>query len=114
MIGLEIDGYISKRGKGKSASYFVRKKFIDSSSNEKNENSNNGISMQQIVPFSSPQTIEKTRKDIEKENIELEDIQKNTPLLNRYDTPQPRNHERKTENKSAYCLNNFYKRKSVF
>ena len=114
MIGLEIDGYIFKIGKGKSASYFVRKKFIDSSSNEKNENSNNGISMQQIVPFSSPQTIEKTRKDIEKENIELEDIQKNTPLLNRYDTPQPRNHERKTENKSAYCLNNFYKRKSVF
>ena len=42
--------------------------------------------MQQIVPFSSPQTIEKTRKDIEKENIELEDIQKNTPLLNHYDT----------------------------
>ena len=54
--------------------------------------------MQQIVPFSSPQTIEKTRKDIEKENIELEDIQKNTPLLNRYDTPQPRNHEKKTKN----------------
>ena len=42
--------------------------------------------MQQIVPFSSPRTIEKTRKDIEKENIELEDIQKNTPLLNHYDT----------------------------
>ena len=114
MVGLQIDGYISKRGKGKSASYFVRKKFIDSSSNEKSENSNNGMSMQQNVPFSSPQTIEKARKDIEKENIELEDIQKNTPLLNRYDTPQPRNHERKTENKSAYCLNNFYKRKSVF
>ena len=42
--------------------------------------------MQQTVPFSSPQTIEKTRKDIEKENIELEDIQKNTSLLNHYDT----------------------------
>ena len=118
MIGLEIDGYISKRGKGKSASYFVRKKFIDSSSIEKNENSNNGISMQQNVPFSSPQTIEKARKDIEKENIELEDIQKNTPLLNRYDTPQPRNHERKTENahlnKSAYCLDNFLQEEISF
>ena len=42
--------------------------------------------MQQNVPFSSSQTIEKARKDIEKENIELEDIQKNTPLLNHYDT----------------------------
>ena len=93
MIGLEIDGYISKRGKGKSASYFVRKKFIDSSTNEKNENSNNGISMEQNVPFSSPQTIEKASKDIEKENIELEYIQKSTPLLNHYDSPQPRNHE---------------------
>ena len=44
MIGLEIDGYIFKRGTGKSASYFGRKKF---SGIEKNENSNNGISMQQ-------------------------------------------------------------------
>ena len=48
MIGLKIDDYISKRGKEKSASYFVRKNFIDSSSNEKNENSNNGILLQQI------------------------------------------------------------------
>ena len=62
MVGLEIDSYTSKRGKGKSASYFVRKKFIDSSSNEKNENSNNGISMQQNVPFSSLKTIKKARK----------------------------------------------------
>ena len=62
MVGLEIDSYISKRGKGKSASYFVRKKFIDSSSNEKNENSNNGISMQQNVPFSSLKTIKKAAK----------------------------------------------------
>ena len=92
MIGLEIEGYISKRGKRKSASYFVRKKF---GSIEKNGNLNNGISMQQNVPFSFPQTIEKARKDIEKEKIEVEDIQKNTPLLNRYDTPQPRNHEKK-------------------
>ena len=73
MVGLEIDGWISKRGKGKSASYFVRKKFIDSSSNEKYKNSNSGISLQQNVP-SSPQTIEKTRKDIENKNIELENI----------------------------------------
>ena len=93
MVGLEIDGYNSKRGKGKSASYFVRKKFIDSSSNEKYENSNSGISMQQNVP-SSPQTIEKARKDIENENIELENIQINTPLLNYHDTPQLRNHQR--------------------
>ena len=67
--------------------------------------------MQQNLPFSFPQIIEKTRKDIEKENIELKDIQKNTQLLNRYDTPQPGNHKRKTENahliKSAYCLDNF-------
>ena len=74
--------------------------------------------MQQNVPFSSPQTIEKTRKDIEKENIELEDIQKNTPLLIRYDTPQPRNHERKNEtahlNKSAYCLDNFLQEEISF
>ena len=54
--------------------------------------------MQQNLPSSSPQTIEKARKYIEKENIELEDIQKSTPLLNRYDTPQPRNHQRKTKN----------------
>ena len=74
MDGLEIDGYISKRSTGKSASYFVRKKFIDSSSNEKCENSNNGTSMQQNVP-SSPQAIEKTRKDVENKNIELEKIQ---------------------------------------
>ena len=46
MVGLEIDSYISKRGKGKSASHFVRKKFIDSSSNEENKASNNGISLQ--------------------------------------------------------------------
>ena len=51
MVGLKIDGYISKRGKEKSASYFARKKFIDSSSNEENQNSNNEISMQQNVPF---------------------------------------------------------------
>ena len=111
MIGLETDGYISKRGKGKSASHFVRKKFIDRSSIEKNENSINGISMQQNVLFSSPQMTEKARKDIEKENIELDDILENTPLLNRIDTLKPRNHERKTENahlnKSAYCLDNF-------
>ena len=70
-----------------SLTYFVRKKFIDSGSNEKNENSDNGISMQQNAPFSSPQTISKARKDIEKENMELEHIQKNTLLLNHYDTP---------------------------
>ena len=73
MIGLEIEGYISKRGKRKSASYFVRKKF---GSIEKNENLNNGISMQQNVPFSFPQTIEKARKDIEKEKIEVEEFRK--------------------------------------
>ena len=74
MVGLEIDGYISKRGKGKSASNFVRKKFIDSSSKYKDEISNNGISMQQNKPFSSPQTIQKARKKIEKENFQLENI----------------------------------------
>ena len=111
MAGLEIDSYIFKRGKGKSASYFVRKKSIDSSSNDKNENSNNGISMQQNLPFSYRQTVEKVRKGVEKENFEPENIQKNTPLLNHYDTPQPRNHQTKIENahlnKSPYCLDNF-------
>ena len=37
MIRLEMDGFTSKRGKGKSALYFVRKNLIDSSSNENNE-----------------------------------------------------------------------------
>ena len=32
--------------------------------------------MKQNPPFSSPQTIEKARKDVEKEKIELENIQK--------------------------------------
>ena len=111
MVALEVDGYISKRGKGKSPLYFVKKKFIDSSINDKNENANNGISMQQNVPFSSPKTIEKVRKDIQKENFEPENIRKSTPLLNHYDTPQPRNHQRKIENthlnKSPCCLDNF-------
>ena len=51
MFGLEIVGYISKRGKRKSASYFIKKKFIESSCNEKNENSDNGISLKQNVPI---------------------------------------------------------------
>ena len=80
MVGLDIDGDISKREKGKSALHFIRKKFIDSSSNEKNENSNNGMSLQQNLPFSLLQTIEKARKDIENEKIELENILKTTPL----------------------------------
>ena len=80
MVGLDIDGDISKREKGKSALHFIRKKFIDSSNNEKNENSNNGMSLQQNLPFSLLQTIEKARKDIENEKIELENIQKTTPL----------------------------------
>ena len=67
--------------------------------------------MKQNPPFSFPQTIEKTGKDVEKENNELENIKKNTPLLNHFDTPQPRNHQRKIEkahlNISAYCLDNF-------
>ena len=63
---------------------------MDTSSNQKYENSNNGISLQQNVP-SSPQTIEKTRKDFENENIKLENIQISTVLSNHHDTPQPRN-----------------------
>ena len=116
MVGLEIDRYISKTGEGKSASYFVRKKFIDSSSNEKYENSNNGISLQKNVS-SSPQMIEKARKDIENDNIELENIQINIPLLNDHNTPQSRNHQRKIENahlnKPTYCLNKFLQEESV-
>ena len=41
--------------------------------------------------------IEKACRDIEKENIEQENIQKNTPLLNYHNTPQSRNHQRKIE-----------------
>ena len=85
--------------------------FIDSSSNVKDENSNNGISVQEIEPFSSPQTIERVNKDIENQNIELENIQKNIPLLHHHDTLQPRNHQRKIENphlnKSTHCLEKF-------
>ena len=43
MVALEIDGYTFEKGKGRSTSYFVRKNYIDSSSNEKNETSDNGI-----------------------------------------------------------------------
>ena len=68
MVGSEVDVYISKRGKGKSASYFVKNKFIDSSSNEKSENSNSRISLQQNVP-SAPQTIKKTYAKILKTRI---------------------------------------------
>ena len=51
MVGLETDSYISKRGKGKSTSYFVRKEFIDSSSNEKNEGSNNEMFLHKVHHF---------------------------------------------------------------
>ena len=68
------------------------------------ENSNNGISLLQNVP-SSPQTIEKARKDIKNGNIELEIIQMITPLLNHHDTPQPRNHQRKL--RMLICLDKF-------
>ena len=74
------------------------------------ENSNNGISFQQNVP-SSPQTIKKARKDIKNGNIELEIIQIITPLLNRHDTLQPRNHQGKL--RMLICLDKFLKRKSV-
>ena len=53
------------------------------------------MSLQQNVTFSSSQTIEKACKDNENENIELEKIQKNTPLLNHHDTPQPSNYQEK-------------------
>lgn len=39
-FALENDSYISTRGKEQSSSHFVRKYFIDSSSNEKNELAN--------------------------------------------------------------------------
>ena len=112
MVGLEIDGYISKRGKRKSASYFVKKKFIDCRSNGKDEGSNNGISLRQRVPFSSDQTIENASKGIENiENTELKNIQKNIPLLNHHDTPRPRDRQGKIKNarlnESTYCLDKF-------
>ena len=109
IISSLFDSFILNRGKGKSASYFVRKNFIDGSSNEKS--SNNGISMQRTEPFSSSQTIEKVNKDIENKNIQLENIQKNTLLLHHHDTLQYLNHQSKIENshlnKSTYCLDKF-------
>lgn len=48
--------------------------------------------------FLSLLTTEKLHKDFENENIELVNIQKNTPLLHHHDAPQPRNHQRKNEN----------------
>ena len=114
----DFEGYISKRGKEKSASYFFRNKFIDSSTTEKNVKSNNGISLQQNVPFSSTQTIEIARKDIEKENTELENIKKNTPRLNQHNTPQPRNYHRKIDNAhldtSTSYLDNFLQEETGF
>ena len=118
MVGLEIDDFISIRGNGKSASYLVIKNFIDSSSNEKKKNSNNGISLQQIEPFSSPKTIEKVNKDIENENIQLENSQRNTLLSHHHEAAQPRNHQRKIGNshlnKSTYCLNKFLQEEISF
>ena len=112
MIALENDGNISKRGKGKSASYFVRKNFFDSSSNEKKKNSNNEISQQQVEPFSSPQRIEKVNKH---GNIDLGNTPESTSILHYDDTPQPCNHQRKIENvhlnKSAHGLDKFLQEK---
>ena len=92
MVALEIDGYTFERGKGRSASYFVRKNYIDSSSNEKNETSNNGISLQQNEPFSELK----------------QSTQKKNPYLQLLDTLQSHNHHRKIENarlnKSTCCL----------
>ena len=116
IISSLFDSFILNRGKGKSASYFVRKNFIDGSSNEKS--SNNGISMQRTEPFSSSQTIEKVNKDIENKNIQLEIIQKNTLLLHHHDTLQYLNHQRKIENshlnKSTYCFDKFLQEEISF
>ena len=118
IISSLFDSFILNRGKGKSASYFVRKNFIDGSSNEKNKSSNNGISMQRTEPFSSSQTIEKVNKDIENKNIQLEIIQKNTLLLHHHDTLQYLNHQRKIENshlnKSTYCFDKFLQEEISF
>ena len=122
MVALETDGFIPKSRKRKSNSYFVGKDFIDTASDEINENWRNRISLQQIEPFSSPET--KVNKDIENENIQLENIQRKIPLLHHDDTPEPRIHQKKTKNsylnKSTYCSDkflyalSFLKRKSVF
>ena len=116
IISSLFDSFILNRGKRKSASNFVRKNFIDGSSNEKS--SNNGISMQRTEPFSSSQTIEKVNKDIENKNIQLEIIQKNTLLLHHHDTLQYLNHQRKIENshlnKSTYCFDKFLQEEISF
>ena len=74
--------------------------------------------MQQNVPFSSLQMTEKACKDIEYANTELENIEKNSPLLNHHNTLQPRNQHRKIENahlnKSTYCLYKFLQEKNGF
>ena len=66
--------------------------------------------MQQNAP-SFPPAIENVCKDNKNENIELENIQINTPFLNHNDTPQPRNHQTKIENahlnKSTFYFNKF-------
>ena len=69
--------------------------------------------MQQNVPFSSPQT-KRHEKILKTRILSQKTFRKNSPLLNRCDTPQPRNHERKTENKSAYCLDNFLQEEISF
>ena len=61
---------------------------------------------------------EKACKDIEYANTELENIEKNSPLLNHHNTLQPRNQHRKIENahlnKSTYCLYKFLQEKNGF
>ena len=87
MVALEIDNCISKRGKGKVASYleWMIAQII-------------GYHCSKMNHFLPLLTIEKLHKDFENENIELVNIQKNTPLLHHHDAPQPRNHQRKNEN----------------
>ena len=50
--------------------------------------------------------------------LNIENIEKNTPLLHHRDTPHPRYHQRKIENahlnKSTYCLDNFLQEEICF
>lgn len=62
--------------------------------------------------------IDKVNEDIENENIQLEKIQKNAPLLHHYGTLQLCDHQRKIENshlsKSTYSLDKFLQEEMSF
>ena len=63
-----------KRGKGKSASFFVQKSFVDGSSDEKNGNSNVTVLSQQSELFSFSNRIEKLQSLVNKDFDGIQEI----------------------------------------